>query len=429
MEKPVITVGLRDADLNGNSNETIQMAIDRIAGLGGGTVVLLPGHYVIKDSLHLRSHVVLQGSGEATVLWKPPSLSSSVIGVNGYGLYTVSVADPDRFAIGTGVIVRDKLATAFYTTVATVSWKRGQELGLSRFLNHDIAQISEGMVSSVYPIISGIDVVQAGIENLVIDGNAANNDHIDGCRGGGINLLRSDRSQIRNVMVRNYNGDGISFQQCTDTLVEYCTCEDNRGSGLHPGSGSVGFVIRNSVSRNNGLDGLFYCLRVSYSLCENCLFEGNGRDGVSIGHQDTDAIIRGNRITGNKRYGLYTRPDSAGRSGDRTLIVNNDFISNGVGNSEYAIYLDAAFEDMFIGHNRFNSGLHRQLLRSAVFVNVSECQLNLFDNESNSVELIESADPSYLNGVLFEEPKESLAVEIGQIPAEAYRHLSASQSR
>ena len=44
--------------------------MDYVAALGGGTVCILPGRYLMRDSLHLRSHVRLLGSGEDTVLPK-----------------------------------------------------------------------------------------------------------------------------------------------------------------------------------------------------------------------------------------------------------------------------------------------------------------------------------------------------------------------
>jgi len=61
------------------------------------------------------------------------------------------------------------------------------------------------------------------------------------------------------VTVRNYNGDGISFQQCKDIVIDRCRCLENTGHGLHPGSGSVGAVIQNTTCRGNGMDGIYYC--------------------------------------------------------------------------------------------------------------------------------------------------------------------------
>src|SRR5687767_12060018 len=55
-ELPTVSVGLRDADVIGSDNRALQAAVDYIAGLGGGTVQIGPGEFLMNDSLHLRSH-------------------------------------------------------------------------------------------------------------------------------------------------------------------------------------------------------------------------------------------------------------------------------------------------------------------------------------------------------------------------------------
>ena len=59
-----ITVGLKDADIVGSDNRALQAAVDYVAGLGGGTVEIGVGTYLMNDSLHLRNNVNLIGQGE-----------------------------------------------------------------------------------------------------------------------------------------------------------------------------------------------------------------------------------------------------------------------------------------------------------------------------------------------------------------------------
>ncbi len=54
----------------------------------------------------------------------------------------------------------------------------------------------------------------------------------------GIYLYRAFGTEIRRCTVRNYHGDGISFQQSNDVKVIDCISEGNTHLGLHPGSGS-----------------------------------------------------------------------------------------------------------------------------------------------------------------------------------------------
>ena len=74
----------------------------------------------------------------------------------------------------------------------------------------------------------------------------------NGCRGAGIFLYRGFGTVVQNCVVRNYNGDGISFQASNDVLVENCVSENNAGLGIHPGSGSQRAVVRQCVARRNG---------------------------------------------------------------------------------------------------------------------------------------------------------------------------------
>src|SRR4051794_29351872 len=51
---PTVTVGQSSAEIVGRDNRALQAAVDYIANLGGGTVEVGPGEYVMNDSLHLR---------------------------------------------------------------------------------------------------------------------------------------------------------------------------------------------------------------------------------------------------------------------------------------------------------------------------------------------------------------------------------------
>ncbi|RAV23096.1 right-handed parallel beta-helix repeat-containing protein [Paenibacillus contaminans] len=425
MEVIEITVGHQGAALTGTTNEIIQLAIDRVSSLGGGIVTLLPGKYAMHDSIHLRSNVVLRGSGTDTVLWKPPSVSSPVKGLNGYGLYAVAVDHPDKFDIGSGIFITDDLSNAFYDTVATVCWKDGNDLGLSKPLNHDISARAKGTATTVYPIVCGYDVENVRLEHFVIEGNASENKYIHGCRGGGVFFMRSKHIQMANLTVKDYNGDGISFQQCINTHIENCSCLNNAGIGLHPGSGSVGFVIRNSTFRGNKEDGIYYCLRVSYSSCENCIIENNGRDGLSIGHRDTDLIIRGNLVKGNGRYGVYLRNDAGGRSGDRVLIAHNEFQDNCADSGNAELFFDAAAEDVRLIGNAFTAvERQRDSLFSGVYVNHPGCIGYIDGNRTSGYSLLSADSATSLINFSTALPEQALDVEHKPVPAGAMRHLN-----
>ena len=58
-----ISVGVANADIIGKDNRALQAAVDYVGNLGGGTVEIGPGEYLMRDSLHLRSRVTVRGSG------------------------------------------------------------------------------------------------------------------------------------------------------------------------------------------------------------------------------------------------------------------------------------------------------------------------------------------------------------------------------
>ena len=97
---------------------------------------------------------------------------------------------------------------------------------------------------------------------------------------------------------------GVSFQVSQHVTVENCTCANNAGLGIHPGSGSQHPVLRRNRSLDNGRDGLFVCWRVKHGLFESNEIRGKRGPGISIGHKDTDNMFRLNEVIGNGQAGL-----------------------------------------------------------------------------------------------------------------------------
>jgi hypothetical protein len=143
-------------------------------------------------------------------------------------------------------------------------------------------------------------------------------------------LYRCPGAVLERCTVRNFNGDGISFQQCNGVTVSECVSEGNAGLGLHPGSGSQRPVVRKCVARNNGEDGLFLCWRVKQGVFEDNLLEGNYRFGISIGHKDTDNLLRNNQVRLNHQDGVFFRNESEGMAGHRNRLEDNLIENNGI---------------------------------------------------------------------------------------------------
>ena len=112
------------------------------------------------------------------------------------------------------------------------------------------------------------------------------------------------------------------------TVVD-CISEDNTDLGLHPGSGSQRPVVRNCLARRNGTDGLFLCWRVRYGVFADNRMEANGRFGISIGHKDSDNLLRNNAVIGNGSNGVFFRDESEGMSPHRNHLKDNRIEDNG----------------------------------------------------------------------------------------------------
>ena len=150
-------------------------------------------------------------------------------------------------------------------------------------------------------------------------------------RGAAIYLYACDQVSIRHCTVRNYRGDGISFQWgCHDVTIEDCQVQNCLGFGLHPGSDSHDCIVRRNRSARNSGPGMFVCVNVKHVLFERNEFRDNLGPGVSIGCGDTDNLFRENTITGNGRSGVLFRDDGPTQGAHRNVLERNTILDNGL---------------------------------------------------------------------------------------------------
>jgi parallel beta-helix repeat protein len=231
--------------------------------------------------------------------------------------------------VGDGVAIWDDRAGGFHTTVVRITGRNGNTFSISLPLNADCLVSQKARAATVFPVVSGYHVENARVESLTVSGDRSANEHLNGCRGAGIFLYRCPGAVILKCTSRDFNGDGISFQQCNDVTIEDCIAEGNASLGIHPGSGSQRPVVRNCTARRNGEDGLFLCWRVKFGRFENNLLEENGRFGISIGHKDTDNFIARNRVRANVEDGIRFRNEPAYQAAHRNRLEENVIEDNG----------------------------------------------------------------------------------------------------
>jgi parallel beta-helix repeat protein len=354
----VLTVGQTEGDLQGKDDKTIQAGIEYLNRLGGGTLRILPGTYLLHNALHLRPNVTLQGSGETTILRKADSVVTPLARDSDWFEYGAAVKDAAGFTPGGGIMLRSKTGPGewqFDVLRATITAIQGNVLFLDRLTLKDFWMDKDATAATVFPILTAENVDDVQVKDLVLDGNRDQNEHINGNFSGAVFLQHCNRWRFENVTARDYNGDGFSFQVCDDIQFQGFRAMNNADLGFHPGSGSQRPVFRDCTAKGNSL-GLFFCWAVSDGLAENCTFSENKQYGISIGHRDTDNVIRNCTIERNGEVGILFRKESTEfRGGHRNRIESCTIRDTGTDKPGIGIDIQGSTQDVTISSTKLEN--------------------------------------------------------------------------
>jgi len=354
----VMTVGQTEGDLQGDDDKVIQAGIEYLHRLGGGTLHILPGVYNLRNAIYLRPNVTLRGSGEETILRKAVSVVTALARDSDWFEYGVQVADTKGFVPGAGVMLRSKKGAGdwqYDVLRATVTAIEGDIIFLDRLTEENFWLEKDATAATVFPILTAENVDNVVVEDIVLDGNRDENEHINGNFAGAVFIQHCNRWSFKDVTCRNYNGDGFSFQVCDDIRFLNCKAINNSDLGFHPGSGSQRPVFQKCLARGNS-QGIFFCWSVSDGLAENCVLSENSRYGISIGHRDTDNIIKGCTIERNGQVGILFRKEANEfRSGSRNKIENCILRDNGIKEQGIGIDIQGKTRDIAVHDTRFEN--------------------------------------------------------------------------
>lgn len=353
MPEKKITVGGGSANIPGYTSEAIQTAIDAIHNTNnGGTVFLLPGNYNITAPVRLYDNIVLMGSGAKTVLKKCTGFRSAFALDADYGELQITVSDASGFKPGMGVAIYDEgQRSGWDLTTATITAIKGNVIFIDDYLLRDYHADKKGTLSNSCSVISAIGAENVMIANLTVDGSRESNDMIDGCRAGGIYLHKVHKAIVENVIVRNFNSDGISWQITEYVTVRNCEITGCSNSGLHPGTGSPFTVIEGNNSHDNDGYGLFVCWRVRNGVVRNNSLHNNGINGISTGHKDTDMLFADNHIYENGADGIHLRGELPLNAPHRSIFKNNLIENNGMKEKGYGLSVNCPAEGVVLEGN------------------------------------------------------------------------------
>ena len=376
----VITVGGPGADVAGFTSQAIRIALDAVKTRGGGTVKLNPGTFDIIGPVRLSDNTALIGSGEKTILKKCDGFKTSFIIDADWGMQKAVVKDASGFKIGMGIqLFDDEHKSGWDVTTAVITDIQDNTIYFdNRTVNDYIASLN-GTVSNTFSIIEAVDVENVKIADLVVEGNKAKNEYINGCRGGGVYIHKSKNCLVENVKVNEFNGDTYSWQITENITMRGCTASNGGGLGFHPGTGSDRSTVENCISHHNKGDGIFLCWRVQNGIFRNDTVYANEDNGFSIGHKDTDNIFENNRVYENANHGVYFRNENEQNSGHRNTFKNNTIENNGMAKESAGFWIGGETHDITILNNIIRStGKGNQ--PTAIFVGKKSSKVTAKDN-------------------------------------------------
>jgi hypothetical protein len=385
----VITIGGPDADIPGFTSDAIQIALDAIKTRGGGTVKLNPGEFKIIGPVRLSDNTSLIGSGKSTVLKKCDGFRTSFIIDADWGMLKAVVKDVSGFKKGMGIQLFDnKHDQGWDVTTARITDIQDNVIYFDNNTVNDYLASLDGTVTNGCSIIEAVGVENAKIADLVIEGNKATNDYINGCRGGGIYIHKSRNCLVENVIINEFNGDTFSWQITENITLRGCEASNGNGLGFHPGTGSDHSIVENCISHNNKGDGIFLCWRVQNGIFRNNTVYANGDNGISIGHKDTDNLFDNNRVYENVNHGVLFRNEDEQNSGHRNTFTGNVIENNGVGRESCGFYIGGETHDINITGNTIRSaGKGNQSI--AIFIGNKSSRVTSTDNKiSESKEVV-----------------------------------------
>lgn len=373
IKEQVITVGGDNAQVSGFNNQSIQFAIDAVAKTGG-TVKLNPGVYKIVAPVRLESNVKLIGSGiENTILKRTEGYQTPFIVDADFGELKLTVENADGFEVGMKIqVTDDDNSGCWNVSAAYITDISDNMIYIDKGLIRDYRSDRNGLVSNASSVIEALDIENALISDLTADGNRSENFFADGCNSAGILILRSKKVTVDHVHVKDFNGEGISWQITENITIKNSEISGSGNTGLHPGTGSPFTLIENNDIHHNDRDGLFICWRVYESRIIGNKMYNNGRFGICTGHKDTDVMFYRNQVYNNQNDGINLRGEREANAPHRNSFVNN-VIENNIG---YGFSINSPAEDLLLKDNFFRNSANTQKAAIYIYKNGSEPKLD-----------------------------------------------------
>lgn len=185
-----LKVGQTEGDMTGKDDKIIQAGIEYLNRVGGGTLQILPGVYTINNAIYLYPNITIKGSGDKTVLKMAPGFITPIVRNVDGGEYGVQVKDPSGFTPGKGIMLRTTAKADWQIDVfkATVTKVEGDIIYFDKKAGTDFHLSKKCTAATIFPILTAKDVDNVDVEDIVLDGNKDQNEHINGNFSGALFL-------------------------------------------------------------------------------------------------------------------------------------------------------------------------------------------------------------------------------------------------
>jgi len=380
-QRLTITVGPKNADLVGTSDRVIQAAVDYVARMGGGTVRILPGTYRLRNSIFLQSKVRLLGNGTDSVLFKEPSVTTKLIVDGDHWDQEVTLADPKGFQVGDGVrlVSEDPHGKGTNIIQRTLIASSGNRFKLNHRLGERFHLVGDPQIATNFSLLQCTSISDIVIENIALDGNKTHNEMLD--KGmfddGSIRLDECNRIMVHEVTVRDFYCDGIVWGISHDVLVEDCYLHDGARLAIHSGSGSQRSIVRgNSV--HHCAEGVYFCWGAQHGLYERNVIE-DCTYGMTLGHSDSDNLIRDNDIRRSSEAGIHFRGGNKAFAPHRNRIERNRIVDSG-GEKGVAIDINGETESVMVIKNELRE-TREPLSRIGILIGSETSDIRCEDNQ------------------------------------------------
>ena len=291
-----ISADIANMYCDGTSDETeINSAIDYLAALGGGTVLLTRGTFYIDGSIDMKSNVTLAGQGIGTIIEKNCNDHGiDISGGSGTELTSVRLANfkIQANAADTNVtkyLIYNEYSDGFIFDSIYMYNCYDNDIRITASEDGTIKNCTIDIVRAPNQYGAWIESNDTVIRSCIFK-------NCNGGGGGGIYVIGSRCTIDQNRAYNNY--DGILLQ-AADCMVASNLCRDNSNDGINLGA-SFRNSVRGNQCYNNTVDGI--CIQDNSDdnvLGTNVCYNNGGR-GIYILHATCDRnVLTGNRATGN----------------------------------------------------------------------------------------------------------------------------------